>query len=63
MSLVELKLECFENHRSVALVFPWDGGVVNASLDFWLRHDADEGLFDAIELFNDLKMQGEFRGR
>jgi hypothetical protein len=63
MTLVELKLECFDNHRSVALVFAWDGGVVNAALIFGWGTDADEDFFDAIGLFDDLKMQGRFMGR
>jgi hypothetical protein len=37
--------------------------VVNAALGFGCGTDADEVFFDAIELFNDLKMQVGFMGR
>jgi hypothetical protein len=36
--------------------------VVNAALIFGWGTDADEDFFDAIGLFNDLKIQGEFMG-
>jgi len=36
---------------------------VNAALIFGWGTDADEDFFDAIGLFDDLKMQGGFMGR
>jgi hypothetical protein len=66
MSLVELKLECFENRAFGSLSFYagwWGGGVVNAALIFGCSTDADEDFFNAIGLYNDLKMQGGFMGR
>jgi hypothetical protein len=41
----------------------WGGEVVNAALIFGCSTDADEDFFNAIGLYNDLKMQGGFMGR